>query len=210
MQAVLKGFRNILNFRGRSSRGDFWPFALPVYLGMSFIGLPLVLPTELFTCNADPAFRSAPESCQNLINTVEMAESISINITIIETIIFALLISAITRRLHDIGKSAATAIVYISVELSILAITSLNTEAILKNYDVWYIVVWLLRPYTILSHLIGLYLLYLLAQRSDPYNNRYDTEISLEQIKAMREELTAEASEAELRNLRARKRRPLV
>ena len=204
MRSILAGFRNIFNFRGRLSRGEFWPFALTVYFGFFVVGTLFLTPEELYVCNTDPSAAGTPGACTGTASQNAVIEELYVNLMRIEVLIFALLASAITRRLHDVGKSAGTALAYIVVELSLLAFTSLNTEELLSDGHALYFLLWLARPYTIFSNLFGLYLLYLLVQRGEPYFNRYDTDISLEQIKAMREELTAEASESELRSIRAR------
>jgi uncharacterized membrane protein YhaH (DUF805 family) len=209
MQSIIAGFQNIFTFSGRTGRGDFWPFALLVYFGVFALASFFFMPDTSYICDGAAMARGAADACIGPADEQAMLQSILVHGLITEIITFALLSSAVTRRLHDLGKSATIAMIYIVVELSLLAFTTLNMTMLLNDPNAASALLWFSRPYTIFSYALGLYLLYLLAQRGDPYHNRYDTEMTADHMRQMREELTGE-TETELMPMRRRFGRRIV
>jgi uncharacterized membrane protein YhaH (DUF805 family) len=193
VQSIISGILNILNFSGRTTRGDFWPFALLVYFGVFAVASIFFMPDTTYVCDGAAMARGAVDACTGPADGTAVLQSLLVHGMIVEVITFGLLSAAITRR--DVGKSAAIALLYIAVELSLLAFTTLNMEKLLTDPVAATTLLWFSKPYTILSYALGLYLLYLLAQRGDARHNRYDTDMSAEHMRQMREELLGTAAD---------------
>ena len=111
MDAVKKCFKNYANFNGRARRSEFWWFWLACYI-IQFI---FMIPLKIFTGMTESYRAEAFSSGTTLSQLGELAdkESFSTTMTLIFGIIFAIVmlallipqLSAMCRRLHDVGKS---------------------------------------------------------------------------------------------------------
>lgn len=117
MQAILRGFANILRFSGRDRRGQFWPYA-GVVLVLSFAGMSVGLPMAM-----QPIFAEAARMAEEHPEAVSIQQSptsyqveyapgsgfmpdfsgfiLVLGVAAVLTVV--LLAAAVTRRLHDRG-----------------------------------------------------------------------------------------------------------
>ena len=120
MSSIRYGFSNLLNFKGRDSRGMFWPYAL-LHIGLMFaIWLPIFLAEFMSTfdrmrefaeANPDKAtITQGPGQYSITIHEPDASlmpdwEMMIMPLLIIVPIFTLLLAAAVTRRLHDRGLS---------------------------------------------------------------------------------------------------------
>jgi uncharacterized membrane protein YhaH (DUF805 family) len=97
---IVRGFRNLLRFRGRDSRSEFWPYAgasFALYMGLG----PLVIALFLSPLFAQP---TGGEFLQAM-------DSFIVASLLLFILLVTLLAAAISRRLHDTGRSALWALI---------------------------------------------------------------------------------------------------
>jgi uncharacterized membrane protein YhaH (DUF805 family) len=110
--SIKRGFGGVFRFAGRDTRGEFWPYCL-VILGLNYfsswaVSIPLMVDAAV------GSFRAVRENAENPEAMAQMAPDMTAAIadasvsvfyvtTIVGIIATALLLAAVTRRLHDRG-----------------------------------------------------------------------------------------------------------
>lgn len=166
------GLSGLLHFRGRDGLGPFWQYALFLFLIMFFIPAPpaLDLFRELGTSDR-AAFlaRVAPTDEEHMyLNLYEVQGMFAI----IRQAFLLLLTAAMVRRLHDVGRSGAHALLNCLLGFGSLGAALLGSWDFGQSYEMmqhargymmWITLLWL-------THFT--YLAVQLARKSDPDFNR--------------------------------------
>jgi uncharacterized membrane protein YhaH (DUF805 family) len=167
MKSIFLGFRNILEFDGRTSRSEFWPFAIIVYVGINLIAGYFMLSLSNNYCS------SVEAQDPDCINLIPLASNFAKLIVISTNFIVLLLSSAIARRLHDIGKSSKIVLIFFFIQLIQSFLIMINIETILTSPVIGATVIMIQKPIGWLQWALQIYILYLLCQKSEPFGNRY-------------------------------------
>ena len=109
LTALLNGFKNYINFRGRTRRSEYWYFLLVTNIITCFFIILLILFFEkvIYKTNYNPADYPDYDLYENFADH-KHTEKILIIIGVFAgfiAIVMLPVISATVRRLHDIGKS---------------------------------------------------------------------------------------------------------
>ena len=94
---IVRGFANVARFSGRDTRSQFWPYcgaALGLYL---LVGWALLIPTMAPVIGGTPP---PPTAVQSMISRFMLISAL------LFFALVALLAGAVSRRLHDSGRSA--------------------------------------------------------------------------------------------------------
>lgn len=117
MNAILDGFRRLADFSGRTSRGDFWSYAVVVVV-LSFVGLALAMIPAMKSIFAEASAVAAanPEAATVVsgpghysveIHDAAFMPDMTLFFAVMRigvAIVVVLLAAAVTRRLHDTGR----------------------------------------------------------------------------------------------------------
>lgn len=187
MRSIIHGILNIFNFKGRMKRGEFWAFALFAFFLIYIVTTILFYPHYQRACDVSAEVITASDAC---LNTAQLTKIIGYDAALSGFSLVLLLLSAIVRRLHDVGKSGKIVVAYLLFDLGFLVLSGLNLTTITSSTKLYSLLTFLLQPYAILSKVVGLYLLYLLCQKGQSVNNPYGDVDILMHIRTVREELT--------------------
>lgn len=134
MTLARRGFVNLLNFRGRDTRRQFWSFALPVVGVGMFIYMMILIPTmfrqvigtfsrmeEMARAHPDDwVVTRGPGSVHYsyvgddpsvIASMLPDFQPIMVGSMLVGLVVIVLLASAVTRRLHDRGHSGGWALI---------------------------------------------------------------------------------------------------
>jgi uncharacterized membrane protein YhaH (DUF805 family) len=201
--AILYNFRNLARFSGRDTRAQFWPYTLFLFIVQTIVMMIIIIPMMYRMMTIPFEFlHQHPPTVNETLNPVELkgfvqtrihevlADTLPIAMIIgsIMTVVFVLLIAAaVTRRLHDRGKSGYWGLAPVPfAAFSIVAAPASFSRNLARGYDSSRLLdAWdLLRIATTLNGLVYwaalILLIVLLAQRSSPGPNGYgpDTQVS--------------------------------
>ena len=126
MNTIIRGFRQVLNFKGRDRRGQFWPYAAIVMLINMVVSIVALIPgfvgmmnqTLLFAeQNPDKAtvYRT-PTSVHVQIHDPSGMPPVDVSammmpLGLVIILVVTLLAAAVTRRLHDRGLAGYWALI---------------------------------------------------------------------------------------------------
>lgn len=96
LQSLKRGIGGLTRFSGRDRRGLFWPYALVVVFG-SFFGFGAVMSSLVWSLFEATASGS--------VSPIQGLAPFMLMIGVVVIVIIALLAAAVTRRLHDTGRS---------------------------------------------------------------------------------------------------------
>lgn len=180
---VLRGLAGLLRFRGRDTRRQFWHYLAFLFLIMFFIPAAPALDLYRELGTADRAAflaRVAPSDEEHMFLNLYEVQGMFASI---RQIFLLALLSAMVRRLHDVGRSGAHALVN-----CLLSLWSLGT-ALFASWDFGqsYEAMRAARSFVIWPGLLWLthftYLAIQLMRRTDPRFNRAGTpEVTPRQI----------------------------
>ena len=161
-------FRRLLDFKGREDRASFWPYAALVY-GIATVGSVLVMVPIMRSVMGAGAYQTAPA-----MPDMGMLFAGMMITTVVVVLLYA---AAVARRLHDGGLSGFWGLMPLPFLLfSMVKMRSLFGSFGSKNFemDSFYLIFFsnLIYILTVIA------LIVLLACRSDPQPNRYDTEVT--------------------------------
>ncbi|WP_205570682.1 DUF805 domain-containing protein [Brevundimonas naejangsanensis] len=120
MRTILDGFRRVADFSGRDRRGRFWPYALTV-VALVYVGMALAIMPMMAKMFAEAARYAAENPEQATVVTGPGYYSVQIHeadavpmpdfglffgaVATAAAVGVGLLAAAVTRRLHDTGRS---------------------------------------------------------------------------------------------------------
>jgi uncharacterized membrane protein YhaH (DUF805 family) len=175
---IALGFRNICNFKGRTTQSEFWPF-----FGTS-IGLfiPLNFATAIYVF-ISAAMLDREARGGNFSGLTNAAQDEKVVEAIIETlfhamaippiVIMLLLTAATVRRLHDVGKSGILVFSFWLILIVHIALLTFGGPIIVSNPQLKMlaqIVLWSASAYEIFVVVI---LFLALVRESEPFDNAF-------------------------------------
>jgi len=95
--AIIRGFANVARFGGRDTRAQFWPYAAAA------VALYLIVGWAALTPIMFPVFSAPQPSTSQFQNIASLFLMVSL---LLFVALVVLLAAAVTRRLHDSGRSA--------------------------------------------------------------------------------------------------------
>ena len=115
--AVAHGFRHVLDFRGRDSRGLFWPYAGAILVSWFVLSNAILIPVLLIQASVGTG---DPREMTGVILGVTAVAAL---------VMLGMLASATTRRLHDRGLRGVWAAIPVGLAATGLAIFATLTSS---------------------------------------------------------------------------------
>jgi len=119
MDAILNGFRRVADFKGRDKRGQFWPYAILIFV-LAFIAIAVAMNLAMMGLLMGTA---------DMPNMPQMIGGVG-GVALIAA---GLLAAAVTRRLHDTGKPGYWGLPPIVFLLIGLALFPILMNSVLTN-----------------------------------------------------------------------------
>jgi uncharacterized membrane protein YhaH (DUF805 family) len=116
-RAILHGLRNVIRFRGRDARAQFWPYAIFTYIMVAAISLTIAVPI-MVRAILEAAARAGPGNGSIDYGPGHISLRVSggdlpdmsdffLVVVVSGVVTVLLLAAAVVRRLHDTGRSGA-------------------------------------------------------------------------------------------------------
>jgi uncharacterized membrane protein YhaH (DUF805 family) len=180
---VVHGLSGIVRFRGRDARNQFWPYVAFLFVVMFFIPAPPALDLYRELGSADRAAflaRVAPtDEAHMYLNLYELQGMFGV----FRQAFLLLLMAAMVRRLHDVGRSGAHALINVLISLWALGAALMASWDFGQSYEMtlkaqqvmmWVGMLWFFH--------FG-YLIIQLMRRGDPdFNHGGEPEITKRQV----------------------------
>jgi uncharacterized membrane protein YhaH (DUF805 family) len=176
MRNILRGLVKMADFDGRDTRKQFWHFALVVIVLYHLAFYAVFAAASSAICLDQPVFNELQKTCGNV---AEIGQKMVAMMSWLWVLAMAFLAAAVTRRLHNTGKSGKLALLFAGViSVHLLAANISVLPALFSNILGNQIYLWVTGPVKLYELIMQIVIIVEMCRDGSIDDNRYGSATS--------------------------------